>query len=66
MNYIRWDIEMGKESLRIKIPKEKLRVKPRHKLQASKPHKDKTKYDRKVKSNGCDCEHPNCWNCGGK
>jgi hypothetical protein len=33
----------------ITIDKELLRYKPRHKLKATKKHKDKTKYERKRK-----------------
>lgn len=40
---------MRRKLLTIRIPKEKLRARPRAGVQASKPHKDKTKYSRKLK-----------------
>ena len=39
----------GKVAFNIFISAEDLRYKPRHKLKATKHHKDKKKYDRKVK-----------------
>ncbi len=40
---------MRKKDLTIKIEKDKLRVKPRHRLKATKVFKNKKKYDRKRK-----------------
>jgi len=40
---------MPAKRIKIKISKEELRFKPRLKLKASKPHRDKSKYYRKSK-----------------